>query len=69
MEIEAVRQGLQSSSRMLRDMILSVPNRIAAQLVATDDVGAAQRMMRDELRGVLEQFSRLSADSLDRTAV
>ena len=68
-EIEAVRQWLQSSSRMLRDMILSVPNRIAAQLVATDDVGAAQRMMRDELRGVLEQFSRLSADSLDRTAV
>lgn len=67
-ELAAVRRGLSEASRMLRDMVLAVPNRIAAQLVATGDAGVAQRMMREELRTALEQFARLSADQLDKAA-
>lgn len=60
-----VQRGIYAASRMLRDMILAVPNRIAAQLVATGDAGAAQRMMREELRGALEKFASLSADQIE----
>lgn len=65
-ELAEVRRGLMEASRMLRDMILAVPNRIAAQVVATGDAGAAQRMMREELRAALERFAKLSADQIDK---
>lgn len=67
-ELAAVRRGLSEASRMLRDMVLAVPNRIAAQVVSAGDAGAAQRMMREELRMALEQFARLSGDQLDKAS-
>lgn len=66
MEVAAVQRGLQEASRILRDMVLAVPNRIAAQVVASGDAGTAQRLMHAELRGALEQFSRLAADGLSK---
>lgn len=65
-EVAEVRRGLMEASRILRDMVLAVPNRIAPQVVASGDAGAAQRMMREELRAALESFAKLSADQIDK---
>lgn len=65
-ELQSVRRGLTEASRLLRDMILAVPNRIAGQVVACADAAAAQRLMREELRQALEQFSRLADDGIDK---
>lgn len=63
-ELEAVRRGLAEASRMLRDMILAVPDRVAPQAAASGDAAAVQRLMREELRKALDQFVRLATDQL-----
>lgn len=56
-EIAAVRRGLAHASAMLNELVLAVPGRIAGRLVACSDAGEAQRLMRDELRTALANFT------------
>jgi hypothetical protein len=64
---DAVHRGLAESSRMLRDMILAVPSRVAGQVISLKNAGEAEGLIRAELRKVLEQFVKLSRDGLIRT--
>lgn len=48
-----------SSHRILRDAILSIPDRIASQLAAESDTVATHRMLEDELRAVLDHLAEL----------
>lgn len=43
--------------RMIRDSILAIPDRIAAQLAAEDDAAEVHRMLETELRTVLDKVS------------
>jgi hypothetical protein len=45
--------------RMLRDSILAIPDRIAAQLAAEDDAAEVHRMLEAELRTVLEKVASM----------
>lgn len=46
--------------RTLRDSILAVPDRIAAQAAAENDAAVVHRMIETELRGVLDQVAIIS---------
>lgn len=65
-EADAVHRALAEASRMLRDMILAVPSRVAGQVISSANAGEAERTIRAELRSALDQFARLSADGLAR---
>jgi len=64
-EVERVHRALYAAHRMLRDQLLSVPNRLAAQVVGETPQAAAE-MMRAEIRRCLEEFSELNDEALDR---
>lgn len=64
--VAEVERGLHEAARMLRDMILAVPSRVAAEMVAASDAGVAQRLLREQLTAVLDQFERLAEDALHR---
>ncbi|MHB1098522.1 MAG: hypothetical protein ACYCZR_03090 [Burkholderiales bacterium] len=46
--------------RLLRDMVLAVPGKLAAELAAISDPMQIEIRMRDELRKVLSEISRLT---------
>lgn len=64
-EVDRVHRALYAAHRMLRDQLLSVPNRLAAQVVGLTPAAAAD-LMRAEIRRCLEGISQLSDEALTR---
>lgn len=60
---DKVERAAFESGRLLRDMILSVPSGVAAELVAMTDAQAIEARLRDELRKVLDNLVRLTRTS------
>lgn len=65
---EAVERAAFEAGRLLRDMVLSVPSRLAAELAAMNDAQAIEGRIRDELRKVLDELSRLTRTGLEKAA-
>lgn len=61
-----VHRALADASRMMRDMMLAVPSRVAGQVITAANAGEAERIIRAELRAAMEQFSRLAREGLTR---
>lgn len=64
-EVEQVHRALYAAHRMLRDQLLSVPNRLAAQVVGLSPQAAAE-LIRADIRRCLEEFSQLNDETLAR---
>ena len=64
LERETVEREMFEAARMLRDGVLNVAKRIAPQLAAMNDAGGVEQLLHAELRRVLDNFSRLAAQSL-----
>lgn len=62
-EVDRVHRALFAAHRMLRDQLLAVPNRLAAQLVGLAPQAGAE-LIRAELRRCLEEFSQLEEETL-----
>lgn len=65
----AVERAAYEAGRLLRDMILSVPSGLAAELAAMTDPAAIESRIRDELRKVLDNLTRLTRTGLEKAAV
>lgn len=65
LEVDRVQRALFATHRMLRDQLLAVPNRLAAQVVGVTPAAAAE-LMRTEVRSCLESFGQLSNEALVR---
>jgi hypothetical protein len=57
---DEVRRAGYDSGRQLRDMILSIPSRMASELAAQGDARAIEARMSEELRKVLDALSQLA---------
>lgn len=62
-EVDRVHRAVFAAHRMLRDQLLAVPNRLAAQLVGLAPQAGAE-LIRTELRRCLEEFSQLNDETL-----
>lgn len=65
----AVERAAYEAGRLLRDMILSVPSGLAAELAAMTDPAAIESRIRDELRKVLDNLTRLTRTGLEKASV
>ena len=65
---EAVERAAYESGRMLRDMVLSVPTRLAAELAAVTDPQKIEQRIRAELRHVLDELARLTRTGFEGRA-
>ncbi len=61
---ELVERAAYETGRMLRDMMLSVPGKIADDLAAESDPRSIEMRIREELRKVLDEISRIARDGL-----
>jgi phage terminase Nu1 subunit (DNA packaging protein) len=57
-----VKRATFALARSVRDALLAVPDRLAAQLAAEADAAVCRRMLADELRQVLAQLTVLPAE-------
>lgn len=64
-EKDAARRAAFDAGRLLRDQILSVPSKLAAEFAAMTDPRAIETRMRDELRKPLEQIVQLARAGMD----
>ena len=62
---EAVERAAYEAGRLLRDMILSVPSKLAGEIAGLKDPQAIEARMRDELRKVLDDLARMSRTGLE----
>jgi phage terminase Nu1 subunit (DNA packaging protein) len=60
-----VMRAAQDASRLLRDMVLSVPSKSAAELAALASPQEVEAYLREALRRVLEELSRLTRTGLE----
>ena len=61
-----VERAAYESGRLLRDMVLSVPTRLAAEVAVMSDPQAIEIRIREELRKVLEELARLTRTGLEK---
>ncbi len=61
---EQVERAAYETGRMLRDMMLSIPGKIADSLAAESDPRAIEIRIREELRKVLDEIARIARDGL-----
>lgn len=66
---DGVERAAYEAGRLLRDMILSVPSALATELAAMTDPQAIEARMRDELRKVLDNLTRLTRTGLEKAQV
>lgn len=52
-----VLKGLKEAGSSLRDQLMSVPRRVAAEIAGCNDVRVAEKRLEDELRQVLKDFA------------
>lgn len=62
---ERVERASYEAGRLLRDMVLSVPSKVAPEVLALASPQAVEARLRDELRKVLSELSRLSKTGLE----
>ncbi len=55
-----VERAAFEAGRLLRDMVLSVPTKVAAEVAAMDDPRIVEARIRQELRHVLDELARLT---------
>lgn len=56
---DQVERGAKTAARMLRDQLLSVPARLAAELAPITDINTIEQKIRDEIRNVLGGMDRM----------
>ena len=56
---EQVAIGAMTAGRTLRDMIMQLPPRLAGVLISCKEVREIELILQDELRGVLDAFTKL----------
>lgn len=66
---DGVERAAYEAGRLLRDMILSVPSALATELAAMTEPQAIEARMRDELRKVLDNLTRLTRTGLEKAQV
>lgn len=66
---DGVERAAYEAGRLLRDMILSVPSGLAMELAAMTEPQAIEARMRDELRKVLDNLTRLTRTGLEKAQV
>lgn len=59
---DGVHRAGADAGRQLRDMMLALPARVAAELAVMTDARSIEVRIREELRKVLDQLSRMAAD-------
>lgn len=62
---EAVERAAFEAGRLLRDMVLTVPTKLAAELAAVSDPREIEQRIRAELRTVLDELARLTRTGLE----
>lgn len=68
-EAAAVTAVFYRQARMLRDMLLNIPKRLAAEIVVCGDARIAERMMTTELRHALDDFNKSCAEGAANAGV
>ena len=63
---DRVERAASETGRLLRDMVLSVPSRVASEVAAMTDPVAVEARLRAELRGALEDVSRLAKTGIEQ---
>ena len=63
---EAVERAAFEAGRLLRDMILSVPNRLAPEVAGMTEPPAIEVRLREELRKVLDELARLTRTGMEQ---
>ena len=61
-----VEQMAYASARMLRDVVLGLPTRLAPELATLTDAFQIEVRMRDELRQIFTDMAKMTADDLFR---
>ncbi len=61
---DQVESAAYETGRMLRDMMLAVPGKIADAIAAESDPRTVENLLREEFRKVLDEISRISRDGL-----
>lgn len=56
---DRVERGAKTVARLLRDQLLSVPSRLAAELAAITETAVIEQKIRDEIRGVLSGMDKM----------
>lgn len=62
----SVERAAFEAGRLLRDMILSVPSGLATELAAMTEPQAIEARMREDLRKVLDNLTRLTRTGLEK---
>ncbi len=62
----AVERAAYEAGRLLRDMVLSVPSRLAPEMAGMTEPQAIEARMRAELRKVLDELARLTRIGLEK---
>lgn len=60
-DTDGARRAAFNAGRMLRDMLLTIPTKLAPELAGCTDRPTIERRLREELRKPLEHIARLSA--------
>ena len=55
---ESVRRGAESAGRSVRDSFLNIPPRVATVVAAESNANTVEKILTNEIRGVLEELSR-----------
>lgn len=56
---DEVKTSAFNAARKARDMLMTIPDRVAATLAATDDQGECHRILSEEIRRVCEELSNV----------
>lgn len=64
---ELVERAAYESGRLLRDMVLSVPGKVAAEVAALSSPQDVEARLREALRHVLQELERLTRDARAET--
>ena len=67
-EIAKLDDAIFTAARMLRDMVLNVPKRISADVVASGDARVAEIVMSDALRAAVTDFLHMARTKMDLQA-
>jgi|SRR5579859_5458290 len=67
-ERDQVERALFEASRMLRDLVLNVPKRVAGDVAGMSSAPEIEQKLTAELRRALEEFSKMAAHAVGETS-
>jgi len=62
--IEDVKRAASSTSRVTRDLLLTIPNRLAPILASETDINKINKLLTQEIRQALESLSQINWDQM-----